>query len=155
MIILTQMKVPKIKNFSLELEIIEQFESFKKQKVTIQNCVGEAYITKSNRDFQLSFNGVFKCQSDKKIKVSIGDKEYIFKSIDFKEPFNEAFLDVSGEHTFDIDAVYKGSLDKEAFFRMLFFDNSKRSHVFHFKLETAKNDGVNTWAFECVRLSVN
>lgn len=45
------MKDPKIKNFSLELEIIDQFENYKKQKVTIQNCEGEAFITKSKRDF--------------------------------------------------------------------------------------------------------
>jgi hypothetical protein len=149
------MKDPKIKNFSLELEIIDQFENYKKQKVTIQNCEGEAFITKSKRDFQLSYNGIFKYQSDKKIKVNIEDKEFIFKSIDFKEPINDAFSAISSQHTFDINIVYKGSLDKEALFRMFFFDNSKRTHVFHYKLETAKNDSVNTWAFECVRLCVN
>ena len=84
------MKHPKIKNFSLELEIIDQFENYKKQKVTIQNCEGEAFITKSKRDFQLSYNGIFKYQSDKKIKVNIEDKEFIFKSIDFKEPINSS-----------------------------------------------------------------
>ena len=45
------MKDPKIKNFSLELEIIDQFENYQKQKVTIQNCEGEAFITKSKTDF--------------------------------------------------------------------------------------------------------
>lgn len=149
------MKDPKIKNFALELETIEHFENFKKQKVTIQNCEGEAFITKSKRDFQLSFDGVFKYQSDKKINVNIEGEEFVFKSIDFKEPINDAFSGMAGQHTFDIDSVYKGSFDKEALFRMFFFDNSKQNNIFHYKLETAKNDGVNTWAFECVRLFVN
>lgn len=149
------MKIPKIKNFALELETIEYFENFKKQKVTIQNCEGEAFITKSKRDFQLYFDGVFKYQSDKKINVNIEGEEFVFKSIDFKEPIKDAFSSITGQHTFDIDCVYKGSFDKEALFRMIFFDNSKQNHIFHYKLETAKNDGVNTWAFQCVRLSVN
>ena len=38
---------------------------------------------------------------------------------------------------------------------MFFFDNSKRTHVFHTKLEKAKNDSINSWAFDCVRLDVN
>lgn len=38
---------------------------------------------------------------------------------------------------------------------MFFFDNSKRTNVLHSKLETVKNDGINTWAFDCVRTSVN
>lgn len=150
-----KMKEPKIKNFSIELETIEQFENFKKQKVTIENCEGDAFITKSKKDLQLLFNGIFKYQSDKKLIVNIEDKEFIFKSINFKEPINDAFSGISGQHTFDIESVYKGSFDKKALFRMFFFDNSKRTHVFHYKLETAKKDGVNTWAFECVRLSVN
>lgn len=149
------MKDPKIKKLSLELETIQQFENFEKQKVTIQNCDGEAFITKSKREFQLSFDGVFKYQSDKKINVNIGGEEFIFKSIDFKEPINEAFSGMAGQHTFDIDSVYKGCFEKVALFKMFFFDNSKQNHIFHYKLETAKKDGVNTWAFECVRLSVN
>jgi len=149
------MKDPKIKNFSLELETIEQFENFKKQKVTIQNCEGEAFITKSKREFKLSFDGVFKYHSDKKINVNIEGKEFVFKSIDFKEPINHAFSGIAGQHTFDIDSVYKGCFEKESLFRMFFFDNSKQNNIFHYKLETAKNDGVYTWAFECVRMSVN
>ncbi|MDD3003452.1 hypothetical protein [Flavobacterium sp.] len=149
------MKDPKIKKFSLELETIQQFENFEKQKVTIQNCDGEAFITKSKRDFQLSFDGVFKYQLNKKINVNIEGEEFTLKSIDFKEPINEAFSGTAGQHTFDIDSVYKGCFEKVALFKMFFFDNSKQNHIFHYKLETAKNDGVNTWAFECVRLSVN
>lgn len=149
------MKVTKIKNFSEELSIIEQFENYKNQEVIIENCVGQAFITKSKRDFQLSFDGVFNYKSDKKIKVHIDGKEFIFKSIDFKEPINEVFANVSGQHTFDINTVFKGSLNEVSLFTMFFFDNSKRTNVFHTKLETAKNDGINTWAFDCVRLTVN
>ena len=67
---------------------------------------------------KLSFDGVFNYKSDKKIKVLIDGKEFIFKSIDFKEPINEVFANVSGQHTFDIDTVFKGSFNKEALFRM-------------------------------------
>ena len=150
-----QIKDIKIKNFTNELSTIEQFESYKNQKVIIENCDGEAFITKSKRDFQLSFDGVFNYKSDKKTKVHIDGKEFIFKSVDFKEPINEVFANVSGKHTFDIETVFKGSLNKEALFKMFFFDNSKRKNVFHTKLETAKHDGINTWAFDCVRLAVN
>lgn len=149
------MKEPKIKNFTQELSSIEKFESFKKQKVIIDNCEGQAYITKSKKEFKLVYDGVFKYSTDNKIKVTIDDLEYTFQSIDFKEPSNDIFANVSAQHTFDIDKVYKGNINKVALFRMFFFDNSKRTNVFHRKLETVKNDGVNTWAFDCVRTSVN
>ena len=45
------MKEPKIKNFTQELSSIEKFESFKKQKIIIDNCEGQAYITKSKKEF--------------------------------------------------------------------------------------------------------
>ena len=77
--------------------------------------------------FKLSFDGIFSYKSDKKIKVHIDGTEFIFKSIDFKEPINEVFENVSGQHTFDIDTVFKGSLDEVSLFRMFFFDNSKRT----------------------------
>ncbi|MCA6422851.1 MAG: hypothetical protein IM568_08555 [Flavobacterium sp.] len=149
------MKDRKIKNFTPELETIEQFENFKKLKITIQNCDGVAFITKSKRDFKLSFDGVFKYQSDKEIKVNIEGEEFVLKSNDFKEPINDAFTGVSGQHTFDIDSVCKGCFNKEDLFKIFFFDNSKNKRDFNDKLETAKNDGVNTWAIECVRLCVN
>lgn len=145
----------KLKNFSLELEIIEQFESLKNQKVIIENCEGEAFINKSNRDFNLTFNGIFKYKADKKIKVKLENTDYIFQSIDFKEPINEVFSKIVTQHTFDIDKVYKGTFNNEALFKMFFFDNSKRTNIFHTKLETAKHDDINTWAFDCVRVKVN
>ena len=149
------MKDTKIKNFTQELDTIEQFENYKNQKVIIEDCDGKAFVTKSKRDFQLSFDGVFNYKSNKKTKVYIDGKEFIFKSVDFKGPINEVFANVSGKHKFDIDTVFKGSLNKEALFSMFFFDNSKRKNIFHTKLETAKHDGINTWAFDCVRLAVN
>jgi len=149
------MKDTKIKNFSLELETIERFENFKNQKVKIEDCEGEAFITKSKRDFNLTFNGVFNYQSDKKIKVKLENSDHTFQSIDFKEPVNEVFAKIATQHTFDIDVVYKGTFNKETLYRMFFFNNSKKTDVFHSKLETAKKDDVNTWAFECVRLCVN
>lgn len=154
-IVKEKMKDPKIKNFSLELEIIDQFENYKNQKVLIENCEGQAHITKSKKEFKLFYDGVFKYSPDNKIKITVDDLEYTFKSIDFSEPINEIFANVSAQHTFDIDKVYKGSINKVALFRMFFFDNSKRTNVFHTKLETVKNDGINTWAFDCVRTSVN
>ena len=85
------MKDTKIKNFTQEFETIEQFENYKNQKVIIENCDGEAFIKKSKRNFKLSFDGIFSYKSDKKIKVHINSTEFIFKSIDFKEPINEVF----------------------------------------------------------------
>ncbi len=149
------MKDTKIKNFSQELETIERFENYKKQKVLIENCEGQAHITKSKKEFKLFYEGVFEYSQNNKIKVTVDDLEYTFKSINFSEPINEIFANVSAQHTFEIDKVYKGSINKVALFRMFFFDNSKRTNVFHTKLETVKNDGINTWAFDCVRTSVN
>lgn len=144
-----------IKSFTQELETIEQFENYKNQKVIVENCDGKAFITKSKRNFELSFDGVFNYKLDKKIKVYIGGVEFTFKSLDFKEPINDAFSSISAQHTFDIDIVYRGSLDNKSLFRMFFFDSSKKSHVFHYKLEKAKNDGIYSWDFDCVRLAVN
>ena len=47
------MKDIKIKNFTNEMSTIEHFESYKKQKVIIENCDGEAFITKSKRDLDI------------------------------------------------------------------------------------------------------
>lgn len=149
------MKEPKIKNFSLEIETIEKFESYKKHKIIIENYDGKAHITKAKKEFKLVYDGVFKYSPDNIIKATIDDVDYKFQSIDFKEPSNDIFANVSAQHTFDIDKVYKGDINKVALFRMFFFDNSKSTSVFHTKLETVKNDGINTWAFDCVRTSVN
>ncbi|WP_445716163.1 hypothetical protein [Flavobacterium sp.] len=149
------MKSIKIKNFTQELSCIEKFESFKKHKIIIDNCEGKAHITKAKKEFKLVYDGVFKYSPDNIIKATIDDVDYKFQSIDFKEPSNDIFANVSAQNTFDIDKVYKGDVNKVALFRMFFFDNSKRTNVFHTKLETVKNDGINTWAFDCVRTSVN
>mgnify|MGYP003615601972 CR=1 FL=1 len=100
------MKDIKIKNFTNELSTIEHFESYKKQKVIIENCDGEAFITKLKRDFQLSFEGIFNYKSDKKIKVNINDKEFTFKSVDFKEPIDEIFSNVSTNFTADLETSF-------------------------------------------------
>lgn len=149
------MKDTKIKNFTQELETIERFENYKNQKVIIENCDGEAFITKSKRNFKLSFDGIFSYKSDKKIKVHINSTVFIFKSIDFKEPINEVFANVSCQHTFDIDTVFKGSLDEVSLFRMFFFDNSKTTNIFHTKLGTVNSEGNNTDARASIRLTVN
>ncbi|MFV8339355.1 hypothetical protein ACNQGL_08780 [Flavobacterium sp. LB3P21] len=149
------MKDTKIKNFTQELETIEQFENYKNQKVIIENCDGEAFITKSKRNFKLSFDGIFCYKSDKKIKVHINSTEFIFKSIDFKEPINEVFANVPCQHTFDIDTVFKGSLDEVCLFRMFFFDNSKTTNIFHTKLGSVNSEGNNTDARASIRLTVN
>ena len=47
------MKEPKIKNFTHELYSIEKFESYKKHKIIIDNCVGEANITKAKKEYKL------------------------------------------------------------------------------------------------------
>lgn len=145
----------KIKNFSLELETIDQFENFKNQKVTIQNCEGEAFITKSKRDFKLSFDGVFNYKSNKKIKVKLENSNYTFQSIEFKEAPDYRLEKIPAQYVFNIDKVYKGNINKVARFKMFFFDDSKRTNIFHKKLEIVKDDGINTWAFDCVRLAVN
>lgn len=154
-IVKEKMKKTKIKNFTQELSCIEKFENYKNQKVLIENYDGKAHITKAKKEFKLVYDGVFKYSPDNIIKATIDDVDYKFQSIDFKEPSNDIFANVSAQHTFDIDKVYKGDINKVALFRMFFFDNSKRTNVFHTKLETVKNDGINTWAFDCVRTSVN
>lgn len=145
----------KIKDFSQELSIIEKFENYKNQKVIIKECDGKAFITKTENEFQLFYDGVFNYKSNKKIKVKLENLDFIFQSIDFKKAIDDRLAKIPTLHTFDIDKVYKGNIDKITHFKMFFFDNSKTSNIFHTKLETVKNDGINTWALDCVRLSVN
>lgn len=149
------MKERKIKNFSQEISILEKFEKFENQKIIIEKCDGKAFITKTENEFQLFYDGVFNYKSNKKIKVKLENLDYTFQSIDFKESIDDRLAKIPAQHTFDIDKVYKGNINKIAHFKMFFFDTSKRTNIFHTKLETVKNDGINTWAFDCVRLSVN
>jgi hypothetical protein len=148
------MKQSKNKNFAAELTIIEQLESFKQHKVTLDACSGEAYLTKSKRDYQFSFDGVFPYNSDKKIEILIDGEPFTLKSNDFQKPIRSILAEIPAQHTFDIEEVYKGNLDNSSFFRMFFFDDSKSTNIFHSKLETAKHDGIIPWAFSCVRLTI-
>lgn len=148
------MKESKNKNFATELKIIEQLESFKQHKVTLQDGSGEAYITKSKKDYLLSFDGIFKYSEDKKINILIDGESFMLKSNDFQKPINSIFAEASAQHTFDIDGVYKGDLNNSSLFRMFFFDDSKRTNIFHYMLEKPKHDGIIPWAFDCVRLTV-
>ena len=148
------MKESKNKNFTTELKIIEQFESHKQYKITLEDGSGEAYITKSKKEYQLCFDGVFPYSTDKKIKILINGEPFTLKSTDFIKPSHSRLAKIPAQHTFDIDGVYKGNLDNSSFFRMIFFDDSKSTNIFHYKLETAKYDGIIPWAFECVRLTV-
>jgi hypothetical protein len=152
---ISKMKQSKLKNFSQELSTIKKFESFKKQPIVIENCDGHSHITKTKKEFQLVYDGVFNCNADNKIKVTIDKLNFTVQSIDFKEGKDGRFASLPVLHTFDIDKVYKGDIDKFAHFKMFFFDNSKKRNLFHTKLETVKNDGINTWAFDCVRVTVN
>lgn len=144
----------KYKNFTAELAIINHFENFKKHNIKLNNCAGEAYITKSKNNFELSFNGIFQYNEDKKIEVQINRESYIFKSIDFQKPFYSELPEISTEYTFDIDVVYKGDISNSSFFRMFFFDDSGRNNLFHFKIEAPKHDGVIPWAFDCTRITI-
>lgn len=148
------MKESKNKNFTTELRIIEQFESHKQHKVIFEDGQQEAYISKSKRDFQLSFDGIFPYSDDKKIKILLDGEPFTFKSTEFKKPTHSRLAEIPAQHTFDIDGVYKGNLVNSSFFKMFFFDDSKSTNIFHYKLEKAKHDGINTWAFDCVRLMV-
>jgi len=148
------MKQSNNKNFATELKIIEQLESFKRHKVTLEDGSWEAYLTKSKKDYQLSFDGIFPYSEDKKINILIDGELFTLKSNDFQKPIDYIFAEVSAQSTFDIDGVYKGDLNNSSFFRMFFFDDSKRTNIFHSKLETARHDGITAWAFDCVRLAV-
>jgi hypothetical protein len=148
------MKQSNNKNFATGLKIIEQLESFKRHKVTLEDGSGEAYLTKSKKDYQLSFDGIFPYSEDKKIKILIDGELFTLKSSDFQKPMHSRLAEIPAQHTFDIDGLYKGDLNNSSFFRMFFFDDSKRTHIFHSKLETAKHDGIIPWAFGCVRLTV-
>lgn len=149
------MEESKIKNFSKELSTIEKIESYKNKKVILENCKGKAYITKSIKDFKLYFEGVFNYASENQLKVEIDSEKFMLKSNDFKHALNDSLAKLPALHTFDINNLNKGNIDNVSLFRMFFFDDSKRENVFHTKLETAKHNEVNTWAFGCVRLTVN
>lgn len=148
------MKQSKHKNFATELRIIEQLESFKQHKVTLEACPGEAYLTKSKKEYQLSFEGIFPYSEDKKIKILINGEPFTIKSTDFQKPTRSRLAEIPAQHTFDIDGVNKGNLNNSSFFRMFFFDDSKRTNIFHYMLEKPKHDGIIPWAFDCVRLAV-
>lgn len=151
---LVQMKESKNKNFDLEIKIIEQFENYKQYKITLENGFGEAFITKSKKDYHLFYNGVFPYSADKKIKILIEGKSITLKSTDFQKSINQILAKNPAQHTFDIDGVYKGNLKDSSFFKMFFFDDSERKNIFHYILEKAKNDGITPWAFGCIRLNI-
>ena len=149
------MKQSKIKNFTQELSYVELFQNFKKKKIKIENCNGEAFVTKKKKNFQLFYKGIFNYNQEGKIKVQIDNVEYTIQSNDFKDSGYNIFNSIPAQHIFDIDKVFKGDINKNGLFRMVFFDNSKDKNIFHAKLETIKQDGINSWAFDCVRVTVS
>jgi hypothetical protein len=145
------MKEFKHQNFSKELSIINKIENFKKNEIVVEIGGKKAYLTKSNLDFKLDFDGVFTYSKNKNINATINGDSYTLKSTDFKEPIHYALADVPAQHTFDVDSLYKGNIKGNNLFKMFFFDNSNRTTIFYSKLETIRDYGH---AFNCVRLSV-
>ena len=145
------MKGIKHKDFSNELSIIKKIENFKKQETVLEIGGKKAYLTKTKTDYELYFDGVFPYSKNKKIKVKIDGEPYTLKSIDYQEPMHSGLADIPAQHTFEVDSLYKGNINDAAFFKMFFFDDSKRTTIFYTKLETVRDYGS---AFNCVRLRV-
>jgi hypothetical protein len=144
----------KNKNFDNELAIIDQIENLNKKEISVDGSSCKAHITKSKRNFKLYFNGVFPYSDDKKLNIHIDGASYEIKSSYFKKETHNRIAQIPCEHTYDIDTISKGSLETQQHFRMFFFDNSSRSHIFHDKLEAPKPDGKIPWSFNCVRITI-
>lgn len=144
----------KFKDFSKEISIILEVENLRSQSISIKDMPGSASLNKNKKEFQLSFNGIFKYPAKGKLEINIDEQEYEIGSSDFRYPTNwhRKFDNIEWNHTFDIDSIERGNLKKGTSFRMFFFDTSKRSYLFHYKLESPKYDGVIPWAFNCVRI---
>lgn len=104
------MKQSKNKNFATELKIIKQFESFKQHKVTLEDGSGEAYLTKSKKDFQLSFDGIFPHSEDKKIKILINGEPFTIKSTDLQKPTRSRLAEIPAQHP--LHEVFASTLRK-------------------------------------------
>jgi len=142
------------KDFSKEISTILEVENLRSQSISIKDILGNASINKLQKEFQLSFNGIFKYPTRGKLKINIDGQEFKIGSSDFSYPTNwhRKFDNIECNHTFDIDSIERGNLKKSKRFRMFFFDTSKRNYLFHHKLESPKYDGVIPWAFNCVRI---
>lgn len=141
----------KHQDFSKELSTIKKIENFKEKEIELEIGDKKAYLTKLNSDFELYFDGVFPYSKNKKIRSIIDGESYTLKSTDFKEPIHSGLEDIPAQHILDVDSLYKGNINDNTFFKMFFFDDSKRTTIFYSKLETIRDYGN---AFNCVRLSV-
>lgn len=144
----------KFKDFSKEITTILEIENLRSKSIYLKNIPGNANINKLKKEFQLSFNGIFKYPANGKLKININEEEYEIGSSDFRYPnsWHKKFDNIAWNHTFDIDSIERGNLKESTSFRMFFFDTCKRNYLFHHKLESPKYDGLIPWAFNCVRI---
>lgn len=144
----------KFKDFSKEINIILEVENLRSQNISIKDMPGNASINKLKKEFQLSFNGIFKYPDNGKLEINIDEQEYEIGSSDFRYPmtWHTKFDNIEWNHTFDIDSIQRGDLKKSTSFRMFFFDTSNRNFLFHHKLESPKYDEEIPWASNCVRI---
>lgn len=142
------------KDFSTEIFEILKIENLRLQSISIKDMPGSASLNKIKKEFQLSFNGIFKYPAKGKLEINIEGEKFKIGSSDFRYPmtWHKKFDNIEWNHTFDIDSIERGNLKKSTSFRMFFFDNSNRNYLFHQKLESPKYDGLITWAFNCVRI---
>ncbi|SFI85795.1 hypothetical protein [Myroides guanonis] len=147
----------KIKDFFKEISVISKIEGLRFQDISIDDIPGSANITKQNKEFQISFKGIFKYPADGKLDINLSGEKYRVSSGTLKQTrfWSEIFDNVKGELTFDIKSMKRGDLKRNTSFRMFFFDTSKRKNLFHFKLESPKYDEIIPWAFDCVRITLD
>jgi hypothetical protein len=144
----------RFKNFTQEATIIQEIENWHSLSIRIVGMPGKVHLSKAKREFTLSYDGLFEYPTNKRVSLEISGAIYEATSNDFDLGFASPFVDVPSLHSFDVDGLYRGTLQDKTMFRMFFFNTSKRQNLFHFKLEKPKHDGVTPWAFDCVRLDL-
>lgn len=95
----------KFKDFSKEINIILKIENLRSQSISTKDMSGSSSINKLKKEFQLSFNGIFKYPANGKLKININEEEYKIGSSDFHyhTSWNRKLDNIKCNHTFDID----------------------------------------------------
>ncbi|TRW23611.1 hypothetical protein FMM05_13195 [Flavobacterium zepuense] len=142
-----------MKDFQMEIAIIKKIEELSSEQVSLPLLEGQAYITKINREFELSFEGIFRNPEKGLMDMVLKGKSYKITSHDFDSSLQNLFRNLPAKHTFSINGMYKGNIMDKSKFRMFFFDTSNGNRPFYLKLESPKHDGVIPWAFHSVRIN--
>lgn len=142
-----------IKNFQMEITIIREIECLSSEQVSLPSSKGQANITKTNREFELSFEGIFRNPEKGLMDIVLKGEAYKITSHDFDNSLQSLFRGIHAKHSFSINGLYKGNIIDKSKFRMFFFDTSNGSRLFYLKLEYPKHDGITPWAYHSVRIN--